>query len=95
MGVSQLVTNIVGVLSRLYTSNVYCAVVCTHMEYIVYMQVLNGCLAASNRQNWCPAASVYIYMYLQVCTVQFVCTHMTVHLFYRCLRGSNISNITF
>ena len=70
MGVSQLVTNIVGVLSCLYTSNVYCAVVCTHMEYIVYMQVLNGCLGASNRQNWCPAASVYIYMYLQVCTVQ-------------------------
>ena len=37
--------------------------------YIVYMQVLNGCVAASNRQNWCPAVSVYIYMYL-LCTVQ-------------------------
>ena len=75
---SQLVTNIVGVLSRLYTSNVYCAVVCTHMEYIVYIQVLNGCLAASNRQNWCPAASVYIYMYLQVCRhVQCTCTLFT------------------
>ena len=53
---------------------IYCAVVCicicTMYIYIVYMQVLNGCLAASNRQNWCPAASVYIYMCLQVCTVQ-------------------------
>ena len=47
---------------------------CTMYMYIVYMQVLNGCLAASNRQNWCPAASVYIYMYLQVCTVQ-LCAH--------------------
>ena len=28
--------------------------------YIVYMQVLNGCLAASNRRNWCPVVSVYI-----------------------------------
>ena len=54
MDVSQLLTDRIGVLQRLYTSTyisgVYCAV---------------------------------------------VCTHMTVHLFYRCLRGSNISNITF
>ena len=71
MDVSQLVTDRIGVLLCLYVfTGVYCAVVCTHMEYIVYMQVLNGCLTASNRQNWCPAASVYIYMYLQVCTVQ-------------------------
>ena len=27
----------------------------------MYMQVLNGCLAASNRQNWCPAV-----LYMQV-----------------------------
>ena len=38
--------------------------------YIFYMQVLNGCLAASDEHSWCPETSVYIYMYLQLCTVQ-------------------------
>ena len=79
---------------------VYCAVVYTHMDlgmYHVHVHCLHAGadLAASNRQNWCPAASVYICMYVQVCYCAVVCTHFTVHLFYRCLRGSNISNITF
>ena len=58
---------------HVYTVQLYACTwtyACTMYIYTVYMQVLNGCLAASNRQNWCPAASVYIYMYLQVCTVQ-------------------------
>ena len=87
---------------------VYCAVVYTHMDLGMYhthglrhvpctLHCLHAGadLAASNRQNWCPAASVYICMYVQVCYCAVVCTHFTVHLFYRCLRGSNISNITF
>ena len=37
--------------------------------YIVYMQVLNGCLAASDRQTWCLHVFTGVY-----CAV--VCTHM-------------------
>ena len=64
----------------------------THMEYIyiLYMQVLNGCLAASDEHSWCPETSVYIYMYLQLCSVQlnahtwtYKCTFFTC----RCLMG--------
>ena len=79
MDVSHLVTDRIGVLQRLYTSTcVYRCVLCSYMHTHGLMHVqctctlftCSGCLASSNRQNWCPAASVYIYMYLQVCTVQ-------------------------
>ena len=37
---------------------------------------------------------IHLHVFTGVyCAVVY--THMTVHLFYRCLRGSNISNITF
>ncbi len=40
--------------------------------YILYMQVLNGCLAET---EFLSCRLTYVYMYLHACTVQFVCTH--------------------
>ena len=50
---------------------------CMHTHGLMHVQCTYTCRCSmdvsqlySNRQNWCPAAFVYIYMYLQVCTVQ-------------------------
>ena len=83
MDVSQLVTDRIGVLQHLYISTcMYMCVLCScmHTHGLRHVQctcTLFTCRCSmdvlqlySNRQNWCPAAYVYIYMYLQVCTVQ-------------------------
>jgi hypothetical protein len=81
MDVSQLVTDRIGVLQRLYTST-------------CILQVLNGCLTASNRQNWCPAASVYIYMYSYRCSmdVSQLVTDRIGQVLNGCLAASNRQN---
>ena len=103
MSCSYIVTDRIGVLQHLYTSvftGVYCAVVCTHMDLGMY-NVHVHCLHAGAQWMSCSyrvtdriGVLLCLYVFTGVyCAV--VCTHMTVHLFYRCLRGSNISNITF
>ena len=62
--------------------------------YILYMQVLNGCLAVTEFVS-CRLTSVY--MYLHACTVQFVCTHICMYnvhyTFFTCRCSMSVSQL--
>ena len=86
MGVSQLVTDRVGVLQHLYISTCIprcvlysCMHTHEHIQVHSYIQVIDGSDRVGVLQmpaNVCTCLFTGVY-----CAV--VCTHMTVHLFYR------------